>query len=395
MKTYANSRAVSALFTTGMATFSKSMLVGVATLTLAACSKPDAPAPSLPAVYVTTVHNDSSGSERTLSASLRPRIESEVSFRVGGKVATRLVDVGQTVRAGQVLAQLDAADYQLGVAAAAEQLKTAHIDAEQAASDAARFKRLSADGSVGSADLERQQARADAAAARAQQARHQLDLARNRAGYTTLTAPFDGVVTTLRLEAGQTVAEGQSVATVAKPHELELVADVPEALAPQLASLSASALLEARPSDSAGAASQTVALKLRELSPSAASTTRTFRARYSLQPGKGEVDLKDLRMGMTAQLQLSSSGLASAAELPLAAVLATDKEPTVWLVDARTGALQRQPVDVLSQTTNAVRVAGLTDGALVVSAGAQKLDAGMRVRPVARPLALQVGQRQG
>ncbi|OYU44603.1 MAG: efflux transporter periplasmic adaptor subunit [Burkholderiales bacterium PBB4] len=395
MKTYANSRAVSALFTTGLATFSKSMLVGVATLTLAACTKPDAPVPSLTAVFVTTVHNDSSGSVRTLSASLRPRIESEVAFRVGGKVATRFVEVGQTVRAGQVLAQLDAADYQLGVAAAAEQLKTAQVDADQAVSDAARFKRLSADGSVGSADLERQQARSDAAAARAQQARYQLDLARNRAGYAILTAPFDGVVTTLRLEAGQTVAEGQMVATVAKPNELELVADVPEALAPQLARLSASALLEVHTSESSLATAHSVALKLRELAPSAALATRTFRARYSIQPGKGEADLKDLRMGMTAQLQLASSGTASAAELPLAAVLATDKQPTVWLVDASTGVLQRKPVQVLSQTTSAVRVGGLTDGALVVSAGAQKLEAGMRVRPVARPLALLVSQRQG
>ena len=365
----------------------------IAALTLAACNKPEAPAPTLPAVYVTTVQNDTSGSMRTLSASLRPRIESELSFRVGGRVLTRQVEVGQAVRAGQVLAQLDATDYQLGVAAAAEQLKTAQVDTDQAASDAARFKRLSIDGSVGTADLERQQARADAAAARAQQARHQLDLARNRAAYATLTAPFDGVLTALRLEAGQTVAEGQMVATGAKPHELELIADVPEALATQLARLKANALLEVPAAEGAATSVQTVPLKLRELSPSASTQTRTFRARFSLQPTTNQTSLKGLRMGMTAQLQLASSGMASAAELPLAALLATDKQATVWLVDASTGALQRQPVQVLSQTSNAVRVTGLTDGALVVSAGAQKLDAAMRVSPVARPLALLVSQR--
>lgn len=398
MKPYANCSPTTAVSTASRAKLSTSMLVSVLTLTLtlAACSKSDTPAPSLPAVYVTTVRNDSGGFVRSLSASLRPRIESDVSFRVGGKVARRLVEVGQTVRAGQVLAQLDVTDYQLAVAAATEQLKTAQIDAKQAASDAARFARLSADGSVGLADLERQQARADAAAARAQQAHHQLELARNRAGYATLTAPFEGVVTALRLEMGQTVADGQMVATLAKPDELELVVDIPEAMAPQLASLSASALLQAAPSDPQGSTSQLVPLKLRELSPSAAPATRTFRARYSLQAGKDkkeQSELKDLRIGMTAQLQLANSASTSAAELPLAALLATNKQPTVWLVEAKSGALQLQSVQVLSQTTNAVRVTGLADGALVVSAGAQKLDAGMRVRPVARPLAQLVSQR--
>lgn len=384
MNTHASPRPAATLFVA---------LAALAALTLAACSKPETPAPTLPAVYVTTVQNDTSGSVRTLSATLRPRIESELSFRVGGRVLTRQVEVGQAVRAGQALAQLDATDYQLGVAAAAEQLKTAQVDTDQAASDAARFKRLSTDGSVGSADLERQQARADAAAARTQQARHQLDLARNRAAYATLTAPFDGVVTALRLEAGQTMAEGQMVATVAKPQELELIADVPEALATQLASLNAIALLEVPAAEGAAASTQTVALKLRELSPSASAQTRTFRARFSLQPTKNQTSLKDLRMGMTAQLQLASRGMASAAELPLAALVSTDKQAIMWIVNATTGALQPTPVQVLSQSTNTVRVAGLADGALVVSAGAQKLDAAVRVRPVARPLALLVSQR--
>jgi RND family efflux transporter MFP subunit len=393
MNTHASPYAATTPFAAHLNTLTTLGIVTLAALTLAACSKPETAAPTLPAVYVTTVQNDTSGSVRTLSASLRPRIESELSFRVGGRVLSRQVEVGQAVRAGQVLAQLDAIDYQLGVAAAAEQLKTAQVDTDQAASDAARFKRLSNDGSVGAADLERQQARADAATARAQQARHQLDLARNRAAYATLTAPFDGVVTALRLEAGQTVAEGQMVASVAKPHELELIADVPEALAIQLARLNATALLEITAAESNAASVQTVALKLRELSPSASAQTRTFRARFSLQPTKNQTSSKDLRMGMTAQLQLASSGITSSAELPLVAVLATEKQTTVWIVQAATGELQSTPVQVLSQTTNTVRVAGLANGALVVSAGAHKLDAAMRVHPVARPLALQVSQR--
>ena len=139
----------------------------------------------------------------------------------------RLVEVGDVVKAGQALARLDPADYQLAVSAAADQVQAASVDAQQAASDEARLRRLLADGSVGSADHERQKARADAAAARLEQARRQLDLARNRESYATLVAPYAGVVTALRFERGQVVAEGQPVLSLARDGEREIVADLP------------------------------------------------------------------------------------------------------------------------------------------------------------------------
>jgi len=340
---------------------------------LAGCAREAPPAPPLPAVFVSTVRNDSGAALRQLSGSVRPRVESELAFRTGGKVVARQVDIGQTVRADQVLARLDPADVQLGVDVAAEQLRAAEVDATQAASDAARFKRLLADGSVGAADQERQQARADAAAARRSQAQRQLDLQRNRAGYAVLTAPFDGVVTALRFETGQAVAEGQAVLTLARPGELEVVVDVPEALAPTLRQHKAMAQVVGLPAP--------VTLKLRELAPAAAAQTRTFRARFAIvSPPAG------LRMGSTAELRLSRDGAQPSAELPSGALLQAGGAPGMWLVDEKTGALKRQPVQLISQTTDQVRVAGLADGALVVSVGAQKLDAGLRVRVVRRPL---------
>jgi len=340
---------------------------------LAGCAREAPPAPPLPAVFVSTVRNDSGAALRLLSGSVKPRVESELAFRTGGKVVARQVDIGQTVRTGQILGRLDPADLQLGVDAAAEQLRAADVDATQAASDAARFKRLLADGSVGAADQERQQARADAAAARRSQAQRQLDLQRNRAGYAVLTAPFDGVVTALRFETGQNVAEGQAVLTLARPGELEVVVDVPEALAPTLRENKASAQV-------VGLAAP-VTLKLRELAPAAAAQTRTFRARFTIvSPPAG------LRMGSTAELRLSRDGAQPSAELPVGALLQAGGPPGMWLVDEKTGALKRQPVQLISQTTDQVRVAGLVDGALVVSVGAQKLDAGLQVRVVRRPL---------
>jgi RND family efflux transporter MFP subunit len=362
---------------------------------LAGCAPEPAAPPIVPSVFVSPVRNDSGTAQRVLFGSVRPRVEAELGFRVGGKVTARLVELGQAVRAGQALARIDPADYQLALQAATEQQRAAEVDAVQAASDAARFQRLLADGSVGAADAERQQARSDAAAARLAQAQQQAELARNRAAYAVLTAPFDGVVTALRFETGQMVNDSQSVLSLARPGELEVVVDVPEALVDSLKTWEAS--LQRGASNDAVAA-QAVPLRLREVAPSANPATRTTRARYA---PAGAAESNGLRMGMTAEVRLQQASGLRGAELPLGALLVTTTAqlappastpsastgPAVWLVDASTGALKRQPVQLLSQTTDQVRVAGLPDGALVVTVGAQKLDAGLKVQPVQRPLA--------
>jgi RND family efflux transporter MFP subunit len=369
-------------------------VLGVLAL-LAACSPSAAPPAAPPAVYVTPVLNDQATTQRVLFASVQPRVQTELAFRVGGRVVARPVEVGQAVRAGQVLARLDLDDLELALQAAQDQQRAARVDAQQAASDAARLARLRLDGMAGVADAERQQARAEAAAARLAQAERQVALAGNRRGHAVLTAPFDGVVTALRLEAGQTVAEGQPVLTLARPGELELQADVPEALAPLLAQWQASARVALR--DHAGASPQ-LPLRLRELAPAAAEATRTFRARYAfVDPGAAG----GLRMGATAELHLADPAGHAGAVLPVTALLATPAATVVpasaaapgapatarvWQVDPLHGTLTQRTVQLLSQGSDQVRVAGLPDGALVVSAGAQKLDAGMTVRPVARPL---------
>jgi len=347
-----------------------------AAMTLAACSKPTVVASDVRPVYVSTVRNDSAAGERLFTGTLSPRVESDLAFRAGGKVAARLVDVGQTVRSGQPLARLDPGDYQLGVDAAAEHLRAAESDATQAANDAARSRRLVANGFVGAAELERQQSKADAATARVEQSRRQLDLARNRVSYATLAAPFDGVVTAVRFEAGQVVGEGQSILSLARPGELEVVVDVPETMAARLREYQATARL----ADQRG---NSMDLRLRELAPSASVQTRTFRARYSIVAPPRQ---SELRIGMTAELRLARGGGQPSAQIPLSAILSTAKTPAVWMVDASSGALTQQPVEMVSQASDSVRVRGLPDGALIVSVGAQKLDAGLKVRPVPRPL---------
>jgi RND family efflux transporter MFP subunit len=350
-------------------------LAALAATMLAACSPPPSPSTPVPAVFVTPVALVPATGERRFTATVVPRVESELGFRSGGKVAERLVELGDRVKAGQPLARLDPDDARLGTQAALEQVRAAEVDARQAGSDAARFGRLATDDSLPAADAERQRARADAALARVEQARRQLDLARNRQSYTTLVAPFDGIVTSVRLNPGQVVAEGQPLLGLARAGEMELAVDVPEALAGSLATQRARA---------ATTDGKTLPLRLRELAPVAQPVTRSYRARYALA---GEAP-RDWRLGMTVELRLTQAGAGPrVAELPVAAIVTTGGPPSVWLIADRAAVtLRSAPVEVVAQTTDRVRVRGLAAGDWVVTTGAHKLDAGLRVRPVARPL---------
>jgi len=358
------------------ASLARIALAATALLSVAACgdkTPPTAQARPLP-VMVTTVSHTAQAEQRVLTATVRARVETELGFRVAGRIVQRLVDVGDRVKAGEPMARLDASDHALGLEAATDQIRAAAVDAEQAASDEARLRRLLADGSVGAADHERQKARADAAAARLDEARRKLELARNHKSYNTLAAPFTGVVTALRMEVGQVVAVGQSVASLARDGEREIVADVPEALLVRVRQMRATA----KPwyGDE-----PPIELSLREVSPMAANVTGTFRVRYAVANEAKALSLS-LPLGSTTRLQLSAAGVPGVA-LPASALVKAHGEVGVWLVDA-TGGLRFQPVQVQAFEADAARVGGLANGSRVVTVGAQKLDAGMQVTPMER-----------
>ena len=362
--------------------FAVSLLaMAAASVLLTACSEPPAPAAKVKPVFVTTVTEAMSSQAfsqtRSFTSVVRARVETDLGFRTGGKVVDRLVEVGEVVKAGQALARLDPADYQLAVSAAAEQVQAASVDAQQAASDEARLRRLLADGSVGSADHERQKARADAAAARLEQARRQLDLARNRQGYATLVAPYAGVITGLRFERGQVVAEGQPVLSLARDGEREIVADLPEEWVSRVRTLAATAApwQDARSS---------LRLVLRELSPVASAQGRTFRVRYAAAP-ESLAQVGALPLGSTLQLNLSTRPDGPAATvLPVTALVKASGSAGVWVLDGKGSGLVFKAVEVVNMDDATVRVTGLAAGAQVVSVGAQKLDAGMAVRAIER-----------
>jgi len=285
------------------------------------------------------------------------------------------------VKAGQALASLDPADYRLAVSAAADQVQAASVDAQQAASDEARMRRLLADGSVGTADHERQKARADAAAARLDQARRQLDLARNREGYTTLVAPYAGVITALRFERGQVVSEGQPLLSLARDGEREIVADLPEEWVGRARTLAATATPW---NDATNDAKASLRLVLRELSPLASAQGRTFRVRYAAAP-ESRTQVAALPLGSTMQLNLSVPATGPATTvLPVSALVKASGSAGVWVLDAKGSGLVFNPVQVVGADDASVQVTGLASGSKVVSVGAQKLDAGIKVHAIER-----------
>lgn len=343
-------------------------------LLLTACSQPQEVQAITQPVLVVTAHSASGTNDRVFPATIQARHESELSFRTGGKVVERLINVGQRVRAGEALARLDQHDNALSASAAADTVRALKAEAEQAVADAARAKRLRADGSVSAAEEERLKAQADSLQARLQQAQRQAGVASNRLDYATLVAPYDGIVTATRAEAGQVVTEGQAVVSIARNDEPEVVVDLPEQMLDQARKDEASASLWAHPE-------ARLTLHLRELAPLASAGMRTYRARYSIA-GTGAMPAAGLALGMTAELSLHERSAASATWLPAGAVWKQEGASSVWLVDA--GKLVRQSVQVRSYTAEAVQVDGIKDGSLVVSAGVQKLNPSVKVRAVTR-----------
>ena len=337
---------------------------------LSGCSHPPPPEP-LRAVRTVEIRYDKTQQTDRYFGAVQARYEVDQAFRVGGKVVTRKVDVGQKVRQGDVIAVVDNSDYKLAVEAAQQQLTAAETQARQAQSDRQRLDALKGDGSVSPSDDEKAQSNAQTTRATAEAEARKLDLARNRLEYTTLRASQDGVITNVKFEVGQVVAEGQPIVSIAKEVEPEIVVNVPE---DQLSVFKASrykATLTSAPDDSFD-------VVLRELSPQAASTTRTFRAR--LKPATP----RTLPLGASARLTVERPvAEKGATAIPAAAITQDKGQPAVWVVrregNEPLGTVNLSSVVVHEYRNDVALVSGLPVGELVVSAGVQKMAPGLKV----------------
>jgi RND family efflux transporter MFP subunit len=345
------------------------MVVPLAAL-LAACSAKPAPEP-LRMVRTAELRYDKTQETDRYFGSVQARYEVDQALRVGGKVVSRKVDVGQKVRQGDVIAVLDDTDYKLAVEAAQQQLTAAQAQARQAESDRQRLNALKSDGSVSPSDDEKAQSMAQTTRATAEADARKRDLARNRLEYTVLRASQDGVVTSVKFEVGQVVAEGQPVVSIAKEGEPEIVVNVPEDQLSVFKSSRYRATLTSAPD-------QAFEVVLRELAPQAASTTRTFRAR--LKPATPRA----LPLGASARLIVErAAGDTAVAVIPASAITQNKGEPAVWVV-RRAGADAVATVDLTNVVVHAYRnddvlISGPKAGELVVIAGVQKMAPGLKV----------------
>lgn len=341
-------------------------------LALAACD-PMTAQPTVPTrpVLVTKAHYKSQVSERTFVGTIRPRIESDLGFRVAGKVAKRLVEVGTLVQAGQPLALLDEADLTLQADQAAAELSAATGVVAQATAAETRAKELRQKGWSTDAQLDQAKAAADEARARLSRAERSVELTKNSLSYARLVADAPGVVTATLIEPGQVVSAGQTAIRMARLAEKEVVVAIPETLLARAKSGDAQVSIWSEPGKSYVA-------KLRELAPSADPVTRTYLAKFSI-PDAGEA----VQLGMTATLTLFDPASERVARLPLGALFNQGKGPSVFVVDGSTGAIALTPVSVKSYERNDVLISGGVDeGASVVAVGVQKLDPAQRVKIV-------------
>src|SRR3979490_2316352 len=326
-------------------------------------------APSRP-VLVATVHYEAESPERSFVGTIRPRIETDMGFRVPGKVAKRLVEVGQTVDVGQPLATLDEVDLKLQAEQAQAEFSAATGVLAQAAASETRAKDLRAKGWTTDAQMDQAKAAADEARGRLNRAERSVELTRNSLSYATLVADTRGVVTATLIDGGQVVASGQTAIRIARFAEKEAVVAIPETLVGRAKDGVASVTLWSEPN-------KKYAAKLREVAPSADPATRTYLAQFSLPDAGDKVSL-----GMTATLTLADPATERVARVPLSALFSQGGDPSLYIVDA-SGDVTLKPVTVKSYESNdLVITSGVDEGAKVVVLGVQKLDPAQKVRVV-------------
>lgn len=336
---------------------------------LLGCSRGEAPPEPVRAVKVITVGAAPLQSQYEFSGEVRARVESRLGFRVSGKITQRQAEVGQKVRAGTVLAQLDPQDYRLAAEAARAQVAAATTNRDLAAADFKRYQTLREQNFISGAELERRETTLKAAQAQLEQAQAQLSSQGNQARYTSLVADVSGVVTAVEAEPGQVVSAGTPVVRIAADGPRDVLFAVPE-----------DKVVALRPGTDVAvrqwATNASLKGRIREVAASADPVTRTYPVKVSLD-GATQPPL-----GATVSVlpQALAHGSTPVIKIPTSALRQDGKGSAVWVLDKATMTLRSQPVQVATADGNeAVIGAGLQPGMTIVSAGVHVLAPGQKV----------------
>jgi membrane fusion protein, multidrug efflux system len=343
----------------------------LSTALLAACSKP-APAPApIRAVKTITVGESGLTAAYEYSGEVRARVEQRLSFRVAGKVIQRQAEVGQRVKAGQILAQLDPQDYRLATDAARAALAAAATNRDLAAADYKRFQSLKDQNFISGAELERREATLKAAEAQVNQAQAQLANTGNQVGYANLLATSAGIVVAVEAEVGQVVSAGTPVMRIAQDGPRDVVFSVPEG---QLSLIAVGSAARAKRWDAAGEDLQGT---VRELAASADPLTRTYLAKLAMPAAAS------LPLGATVYVipELKEAKNATAIKLPTSSLMQSAQGSSqVMLLDQTSMTVKPVNVTVATADSNeAVISDGVKAGDVVVAVGVHVLSPGQKV----------------
>lgn len=308
--------------------------------------------------------------DRHAIGEVKPRYESELSFRVAGKVRSRLVDAGASVKQGDTLATLDTQDYQNRLRSAEADVSSAEAELVEKQGKEARQAKLLKGGWTPRATYDTALRDLRAAEAKLSAAKANRDLIRDQLNYTELKADFDGVITAVGAEAGQNVNAGQMVVKLARPDDKDAVFNIAET--------AFSGVSDSNPEVIVSPLSNpdlTVEGVVREISPVADPATRTYTVKVTLNNPPPQ-----LRFGMSIAGRVKGKSTLAVA-LPLAALFEKGDSPAVWLFDRQTGSLALRPVTVARYEANSVVIAdGIAKGDIVVTAGVNTLTVGQKVR---------------
>lgn len=352
------------LIPAGVATF---VSLGIFAPKASAVSDPRQEPPMVSLVTAARV----SGSERGFTGTIGARVESNLGFRVAGKIVERLVNVGEQVKAGQPLMRIDETDLRLALAAKRNAVAAARAVVVQTDADERRYANLVSDGWTSKQRYEQAKAASDTAKAQLAAAEAEAGVAENQATYSVLVADADGTVTQTLGEPGQVVSAGQTVVRLAQSGPREAVVALPETMRPPIGSLAEASLY--------GSDGRRFTAHLRQLSDSADVQTRTYEARYVLD---GEAAAAPL--GATVTIRLASQETLPEVQVPLGAVLDDGRKTGVWVFESGTSAVHFQPIKLVRVTSETAVISGLSSGDRVVSLGAHLLQEGAHVRTAAQ-----------
>ncbi len=341
------------------------------TLLLSGCHESASDPRQLPPLVCVAQIGSPTAPDRSFTGVVTARVQSDLGFRVPGKLVERLVDQGETVKRGQILMRIDVADLQLDTSARQAAVEAARARAEQTAADELRYRGLVEYGAISVLAHAQSKTAALAAAAELKAAEAQAEVSTHAADYAVLRADASGVVVDTMAEPGQVVAAGQPVIRLAHKGAREARVDLPETLRPAIGS-SASARLY-------GDSEKPVEARLRQLSAAADPVTRTYEARYTLDDAAANAQL-----GATVSLQISDPKEVAAAQVPLSAITDHGQGPGVWVIEGEAGSeavVAWRPVTIASLDDETAKVvSGLASGDRFVAMGAHLLHAGDRVR---------------